>query len=635
MFFVFLCCIVHIGSAQYISKIKKANVTFEKAQRSRVPSEFESLLKETIKLDSAYIDAYYMLAGLYCENSMYDKGITYYKFAITKDRKVPVKSFILLGRAQMENGDFEDAIGSFSIALKEKNISVARKSGVEKLIYLSLFRDSLMKNPVPFDPVNMGKNINSEHQEYWPTAAVDEETFMFTRNVLSGYYPNGFPKMAEDFYISKKQTDGTWGMAKNVGPPINTKRNEGALALSPDGRFVYFVGCNREDGKGSCDIYIAIKDGDLWRAPMNLKPVNSSRYETAPSFSSDGKTLYFVRGINAEKGNNIWKAEFNIETQRWFAASPIEEINTRGEEQAPFIHPDGRTLYFTSDGHPGLGGRDIFYSRKQPNGKWGKPVNMGYPINSKNDENGIFVSAGGKLAYVSSAKEGGYGSLDLYTFELPEYARPKKVTYAKGKVYDIFSKVPLGATCELIDVETEELIVSTGSDDKSGEFLVCLPINKDYALHVSKDGYLFYSETFSLTTQGSSTDPFVLDVPLQPISKEGGTVVLKNVFFNTSKFDLLPQSQAELNKLADFLIKNSTMKIELGGHTDNQGSTETNQVLSENRAKSVLDYLVSKGIATSRLTYKGYGDTTPIATNDTTEGRQQNRRTEFKILSVE
>ncbi len=620
--------------AQYVSKNKKANTSFEKAQRSRVPTEYEALLKETIEIDSAFIDAYYMLGDLYCSNDMYEKGINYYQLAIDKDKRPAVKSFILIGRAKMENNDFEGAISSFNIALQDKNISLARRVGVEKLVTLSLFRDSLMKNPVDYNPINMGSNINTEHQEYWPTQTVDKETFMLTRNVVSGYYPNGFPKMAEDFYISKKAQDGTWGLAKNVGPPINTKKNEGALALAPDGRFVYFVGCNREDGKGSCDIYIAIKDGDLWRSPMNLKPINTSRFETAPSFSSDGKTLYFVRGISMNKGNNIWKSEFDVITQQWATPEPIKEINTDGEEQAPFIHPDGQTLYFISDGHPGLGGRDIFYSRKGVDGKWGKPINIGYPINSKNDENGLSVSSEGLVAYVSSAKEGGYGSLDLYSFELPAYARPQKVTYAKGKVYDMYTKLPLGAIFELINVETEEVVVRSESDRKNGEFLVCLPINNDYALHVSKDGYLFYSETFSLTAQGSAADPFILDVPLQP-KKAGGTVVLKNVFFKTNKFDLLSQSQAELNKLSKFLKDNAMMKIELGGHTDDVGDIAKNQILSENRAKEVLDYLVKNGIEESRLEFKGYGSSKPIATNDTPEGRQQNRRTDFTIIALE
>ncbi|MBL4653042.1 MAG: PD40 domain-containing protein [Flavobacteriales bacterium] len=630
IFLVLICCVVQLATAQqYTSKDKKAIIAFEKA-RTHYDYGRDNLaveeLEKAVDIDDNFIEAHILIAQIYLGKKKYKEAIKEYEKSIEIDPKFWHATYYSLAKTQMKIYDYANAITNLEMFLTSKKLTPAIRAGAEWSLAQSKFAANAIKNPVPFEPKNCGASINTDKDEYWPTITADNQVFIFTRSVM--------PKITEDFFISEKGANGDWLPSKNVGRPINTPDNEGALSLSPDGQFVFFVACQREDSKGSCDLYIAKRSGNLWLKPMNLGSINSPKWDSSPTFSSDGHTLYFssARG-GGVGGMDIWRTRFD--GSKWSRPENVKELNTRKDEIAPFIHPDDQTLYFASSGHLGMGGLDLFISRKAEDGTWKSPVNMGYPINTNKEEQGLFVNATGDLAYISSAREGGFGRLDIYSFPLYEEARPQKVTYAKGKVYDMFSKVPLGATCELIDVETEELIVSTGSDDKSGEFLVCLPINKDYALHVSKDGYLFYSETFSMTSQGSSTDPFVLDVPLQPITKEGGTVVLKNVFFNTSKYDLLPKSQAELNKLSDFLIKNSTMKIELGGHTDNQGSKETNQILSENRAKSVLDYLVSKGIEASRLTYKGYGDAMPIATNETPEGRQQNRRTEFKILAVE
>jgi outer membrane protein OmpA-like peptidoglycan-associated protein len=279
-----------------------------------------------------------------------------------------------------------------------------------------------------------------------------------------------------------------------------------------------------------------------------------------------------------------------------------------------------------------MGGLDLYVSRRMPDGNWGKPENLGYPINTFKDESGLIVNSKGEYAYFSSDREGTAGCEDIYMFELPKSAQPVQVTYMKGKVFNKRTTKPLSASFELIDLETGTVVAASMSDPVSGEFLVCIPVNKNYALNVSSPGYLFYSETFQLKASEDPWKPVRMDVPMQPI-EPGVTVDLKNVFFETGKFDLRPESKAELDKLIAFLTANPNIRAELSGHTDNVGSPTANLTLSQNRAKAVVDYLVAGGIDASRLTSKGYGDTKPKVPNDTPENRQKNRRTEFTVIS--
>jgi outer membrane protein OmpA-like peptidoglycan-associated protein len=309
-----------------------------------------------------------------------------------------------------------------------------------------------------------------------------------------------------------------------------------------------------------------------------------------------------------------------------------DSINTEGAESSPFIHPDNKTLYFSSDGHIGMGGMDIFYCRKDSNDNWGKPVNIGYPINTFGDENSLILNARGDMAYFASDKLEGFGQQDLYKFKLYEEARPNPVSYMKGIVYDDQTKKRLEAKFELISLKDGQTKVESKSDPVNGEFLVCLPTGSQYALNVSKKGYLFYSENFSTPAEiHHKIDPFLKNVPLKPI-KVGESVVLKNIFFEFDKYNLKKESRVELNKLYNLLKENKSLKIEIGGHTDNKGSEEYNKTLSQNRAKAVYEYLTSKGISSERLSYKGYGESKPIDTNKTEEGRANNRRTEFKVI---
>jgi outer membrane protein OmpA-like peptidoglycan-associated protein len=369
---------------------------------------------------------------------------------------------------------------------------------------------------------------------------------------------------------------------------------------------------------------------------MNLgTDINSKTWETQPSFSADGKTLYYIRRVKEKNGNthsDIFVSELG-EDGYWKSPNRLPDyINTQKNEESVFIHPDGQTLYFASNGHPGMGGLDIYITRRTENGEWGLPINIGYPINTFKNENSILISPDGKKAYFASDREGGFGGLDLYEFELPKSIQPQAVSYLAGKVIDAETRQPLGSKFELYNLENEALVVSSFSDQENGKFLVALPLAKNYALNVSKPGYLFHSENFTLKEKREDK-PYTKNIELKRI-KVGEKVILKNIFYATSKFNLLDESKSELKKLVDFLTKNSAIKIELGGHTDNVGSVALNQELSNNRAKEVYQYLVSNGIKAGRLSYKGFGANEPVATNDTEEGRAQNRRTEFKVIAI-
>lgn len=617
----------------YTSKSKRAIAHFETALRAyeygRNSEAFEEVNK-AIKEDDKFIEAHQLLGQMYLDFQKSEDAIIALKKVIELDPKFSNNTFYMLAKAEMSIGKYSDAEPHLQAFLSGK-MNPALKADAEKLLERSRFCDKMIKSPVPFNPINLGSKVNSTEEDYHPTITTDESMIIFTRKDPTGIKNNGDTSYAEDFYYAVKQNN-EWQAAVNFGRPINTETNEGAQSISPDGQWLFFTACHRQDGKGSCDLYSAHKKGNHWDVPVNLgAPINSAKWESQPSLSSDGRTLYFSSSRGGGKGGtDIWKS-VQKDDGTWSAPVNMEKLNTPEDEMSPFIHPDDKTIYFASKGHIGMGGFDLFMSKLDEYGQFTSPMNLGYPINTHADEHGLIVGASGEYAYFSSGREKGVGKLDLYSFELYEAARPSRVTYSKGKVYNAENKNPLAAHFELIDLATKQVVVSSNSNDQNGEFLVCLPVNKDYALNVSKEGFLFYSENFSLTEKGNSSSPYQLDVPLQPI-KEGGVVILKNIFFETAKFDLKPQSMVELEKLKRFMDVNSTIKIEIGGHTDNVGSKESNKVLSENRAKAVFDYLVSNGISTGRMSFKGYGDTTPLSSNDSEPGRAQNRRTEFRII---
>ncbi|MCW3077451.1 MAG: hypothetical protein JWO32_2060 [Bacteroidetes bacterium] len=627
---------------QYTSTNKKAIKYFEESKsffRNRNDVDAEKKIQAAIKEDPNFVEAYSAYADFLMMKKKPSLAIENYKKAIGIAPQFMTDNNFYLAKAYQSNSDFDNAKISYQNYLKFERINPNMKEEAERQIKNCEFASTLVKNPKPFKPVNVGAGINTANDEYFPAITGDGKQFMFTRALPREDLPGAFN---EDFYISTKLKD-SWPQATPL-TNINSSGNEGAPTLSADGNIMLFASCADDygdygsadrKGNGSCDIFYSQRLNGKWSKPQNAGSyINTANWETQPSFSSDGKTLYFIRGVKGRGASKNIDIYMSTIADNGRFGSPVKlnsNVNSTGNEESVFIHPDNMTLYFASDGHPGLGGTDLFMSKRQPNGDWGPAVNLGYPINTANDENSLLVDPAGNLAYFASDREGGFGGLDIYQFELPQDIRPEKTTYAKGKIYNAKTKIPLEANFELFDLETGTNITRSFSGT-NGEFFVTLTANKNYLVNVNKEGYLFYSDNFSL--KGKETDfnkPYLLDIPLEPIDT-GNVVELKNVFFDVNKWELKPESKAELDKLASFLAKNPTLKIELGGHTDNSGDKKFNVTLSTNRAKAVADYLITNGkIDADRLTYHGYADKKPKVANDTPENKAKNRRTEFKV----
>lgn len=623
--FLFLSVSLFAQQGQLSTSDKQAIKYFALANQSldeHLYAEAITQLLKAIDEDGKFLEAHAQLADIYRLKWQYQEAVEQYRKVISISPDWNRGVYFKLGDSEIHLADYADAQVHLEKYLTFQNLTSENIFLTEKLINDCKFSIDAMQHPVPFKPVNLGPAINTADDEYFPAITADENTLIFTRKIDNN----------EDFYKSVK-IDGKWQTATYLSANINTaKYNEGALSLSQDGKVIFFTGCNRPDGLGRCDIYVTQKKGDDWGKPFDLSPpINTPGWESQPSISADGRTLYFVSNRKGGYGGyDIWKS--TLSDKGWSEPENLgPNINTALDEQSPFIHPDDSTLYFCSNGWPGLGGKDLFVSRLGKDGKWQKPVNLGYPINSSGDENGLTLTANGTSAYFASNKLNGEGGFDIYSFELPENLRPHSVTYVKGTVNDAVTKQPLEAAVEIINLEKNTPVYQDYSSADQGDFLATLTTGGNYGLNIAKDGYLFYSANFSLVGY-KSKDPFNIAVLLQPL-EVGKKVILKNIFFDTNKFDIKDDSKPELQKLIDFLTLNPTLHIEISGHTDNVGNDQLNQTLSENRAKAVYQYLITNGISTARLVYKGYGKTQPIVANDNDENRSRNRRTEFKIIS--
>lgn len=614
--------------------IERARKFYEQRQDDEAVRELESALKA----DSLFVEAWVMKSEIHAEHKELKKAIECGKKAIQINPTFYPSIVFNTAIWEHESGLYSDAYDHLEVFLKLPKLkaeSIAK--GMELKKHVS-FAKKAVKNPVPFKPVNLGNGVNADTDEYFPSLTADGEELIYTVLLGSGKeQQKDLRKLNEDFYSAKKTPQG-WQGRKNMGGPVNTEGNEGAQSVSADGQFLFFTACqeygtypgNRK-GFGSCDIFFSRRTGKEWSKPVNAgEPVSSNAWDSQPSFASNGKTLYFVSNRQGGKGgSDIWKSTIAADG-RW--SNPVnlgDSVNTPYDEESPFIHPDGTTLFFSSSGWPGMGGKDLFKTSLKPSGQFGTPVNLGYPINTSSDERDIMVEASGVAAYFSSKRENGFGGLDLYSFELPESLRPTQVSYLKGSITDATTGMPVEALITLTDLSTGQEIASIRSRPQNGAYLVCLPAGAEYMLNVSAKGYLFQSRHFELKNK-LNNEPHYEDVKLNSIRK-GEKIILNNIFFRTASFELEDKSKLELNKLLS-LLKENKINVEISGHTDNVGDDRTNQLLSENRAKSVVDFLVKAGVESTRLKAAGFGSKRPVATNDTEEGRAKNRRTEFEII---
>ncbi len=591
-------------------------------------------LNKAIDIDKKYINAYLLMGKIYYVNHQINElAKTYERACINAGDTFP-KFYILTANTYLSIENYKKAAEFYKKYYNTKNADKKFKEKANIEYHKCLFIDSALTHPVPFNPKNLGDSVNSQYSEYLPSLSADEQTIVITRKLPKAKKTKSSLRYQEDFYISRK-INGVWTKAKPISTNINTDNSEGAQSLTADGNTLYFASCNRPKGFGSCDIYVSkYKDGD-WTFPKNLgRKINTKYWESQPSISADGNTLFFV----SNRPGGFGKADIYVSHKdkkgNWSKPKNLgNKINTKKSEQSPFIHQDGKTLYFCSNGLMGLGKNDLFFSKYNDSTGWQKPINLGYPINTKENDMSLVVNANGTRAYYASKRKGGKGKNDIYYFNLYKEARPEKITYLKGYVYDKKTKKRLKSEFNIVDLKTSDIVYNSFTDEKTGKFLICLLAdNKNYAINVSKKGYMFYSKNFTINHK-DSIKPKTLNIPLQAINV-GEITVLHNIFFDTDKYDLKDESLAELNKLVDFLMNNPDVNIEISGHTDNVGTSEHNIELSNNRAKAVYDFLIENNINPIRISYKGYGETKPIDTNSTKKGRAKNRRTEFKITKI-
>ena len=615
--------------AQETTKSRKAIKAYREAKSALASQNFnesKDFLEKALIFDDQFVEAWILLGDVFVEMGDKIRAIESYKKSILID---PEFSFPMYYRLAIT----EHSIGIYSESLKhiQKYLTYKRISSNYRKKALSLkksceFSINAMKSPVTFNPVNLGINVNSNADEYLPALSADGSTLIFTRSENVKGVRN------EDFYISYNDTD-EWQFANNLGEPINTSKNEGAQCITADGKTLYFTACSRNDSYGRCDIYQSDFVNEKWTNPVNLGPnINTESWESQPAISSDGRQLFFVSNRPGGRGGkDIWVSYKNANGV-WMEAKNIgDKINTSKDDISPFLHWDNQTLYFASKGFIGMGGFDVFVSRLNVSGEWGEATNIGYPINSPSDENSLIVAKDGRTAYfASSFFNEDRNDLDLYTFDLPQESRSLEVAYIQGLITDSKTNNPIKADIELVNLKLGKSYKSLESD-LDGNYMLCLPSDAEYALTVNKKKYLFYSENIKLEQEGSI---LVKNFKLQPL-KVGEQVRLDNIFFELNSYDLKDESVVELNKIIKFMASNPFLVIEIGGHTDDSGSKAYNLNLSDDRARSVKDALVQRGIPSDRIQTKGYGMSVPLNTNSSDKERALNRRTELKIIAVE
>ncbi len=605
---------------------KKAVAIYEKAIEKLQDDQLKEaipLLNKAIEIDKKYVEAYLSLANVYGELKEYKTAVDYFE----KARDMDTSYFLFFNLPYSMN---LSAIGRFGDALQAVNSFLAlqtinersRKSGEYRKRTYEFALQYAAKHSVSnyvFNPINMGDSVNSPQSEYYPSITINDSVFVFTRR--DGY--------REDFIECTILPNKQYSKSKKLNGDINLEPKKGAINISQDGEWLVFAAYYPE-GVGDFDLYISYNTPTGWSEPENLgRNVNSEFWDSSPSLSPDNRALYFSSGRPGGYGGYDLYVSYRQTNGKWGLAQNMgPDINTVGDEIAPFIHADNATLYFTSDGLPGYGKSDLYLCRKGSDNKWSLPENLGYPINTIENEGSLFVAADGKTAYYASDRSDTKGELDLYTFELRPDVRPAKTLYVKGKVYDVKTGKGIPSGVELMDNANQKVVTNVQTDE-TGNYFIALPIGKDYTFTVNRKGYLFYSQLFPLS-KNEPDSTYSKDIPLQPIELNA-SLIMKNILFDTKSSNLQPVSLIEINKLLQLLSENPTLKIQLNGHTDNVGTPSDNLKLSTDRAKAIVDYLVSKGVDIKRLAYKGLGETKPIADNNTEAGKALNRRTEFVI----
>ena len=607
---------------------KKASLIYEQAYQNAQDGKYAEAIiniNKAITIDTNYVEAYLSRAGIFADQKKYDSSVIDFTKALNLDAVFSKNYLLPYSISLAGTGKFKDALAAVTQFLTDATLNaVSKKAGNYRKSTYEFALDFEQKHPSKnylFARKNLGDSVNSVSLEYYPSLTIDGKKLIFTRRINND----------EDFYECDN-INGIWSKAKPLSGKVNTNLNEGAQNISQDGQWIIFTGCNYPEGLGSCDLYISFKTKIGWSEAENLGPiVNTDFWESSPSLSPDKRDLYFSSNQGGSYGGKDIFVSHKSNSGKWGRPQNLGPvINTSGDESCSFMYADNQTLYFNSNGHPGYGKTDLFFSKKINDSTWSKPENLGYPINTIDDEGSLIVAADGKTGYYASEGIDSKGGLDLYSFELREDMRPPKTLWVKGKVFDANTKNGLPSSVELTDINTRQLLSKVQTDEE-GNYLTTLPVGKEYVFNVNRKGYLFYSENYNIKSNSDSI--YTADIPLQPIVA-GAAVILKNIFFDNKETALKPASIVELNDVVRLMNDNPKLKIIISGFTDNVGKLADNLLLSKNRAISVVTYLLaSRQIAKDRLQFKGLGAAKPIADNTTEKGRAANRRTELSVLS--
>ena len=616
---------INIFAQNYKQDPARAKEFYEKALKNLAERESaaatENLFK-AINKDSTYVEAFFKLGQFYEATRSQENALKYYEKTIKLKPNEPTftQAYTYVGTRLMRAGNYEKAKGYLLFSLQNSPANSPIVKQLTKQVELCVFGIDAQKKAMTFNASEMESVINFKKKQYFPVLTADNETLVFTALSDEG---------DENLYTSKL-VENKWTTPQSISPKINSNYNEGTCSISADGRTLVFTSCDSRNSVGSCDLYISKKIGEEWSVPENLgENINTSAWEAQPSLSNDGSVLYFSSERKGGFGRkDLWMSELDKNNQ-WIKAINLGgAVNTVSDEVSPFIHANGHTLFFASDGYLGMGGLDLFMTERKLMA-YSKPENLGFPVNTHEDQVALFITADGKKGYYSSDLK---TSIKLFQFDIPKELSEKfnKVNVVKGRVQDAQTKQNISAEIELVDLKTNVALTKINSDALTGEYTAVLPNGSQFGLFVNKKNYFFKSLTFDFSEKidvGGKT----VNVLLEPIRKDVKEV-LNNIFFDSGKADLRPESFAELDKLQKLLKQNPTLQVEISGHTDNVGKDSENQILSEKRALSVLNYLVQNGVNSLNIKSLGYGASKSILPNISEENRQINRRIEMKIL---
>ena len=637
---------------------KKAMKLYEKAidKKKYKKPERISFLMESLQIEPDFAEANLfmgqeMIVRAKLENLSFSPMIPYFKKSIASCPQIHSEPYYYIGFAYYEetkNDSAKKYLEKFVAFKDEDDTKFAKDYTGEmynaKEMLKSMKKESALKRDVPFDP-KVVKGVSTERDEYLAYISPDDKNCFYVRKMPVNNKDKVYTsdKELEVFMVSVRDKTGVFDKGEPMPYPFNESGdNQGGCSISIDNKHLYFAMQRDEGGnQPNVDIYISDNQNDEWKPIRKLSnTVNHPVYwDSQPTIAADGITLYFASDRPGGYGGiDLYVTVKDPKTNTWSVPKNLgPKINTKGNEKTPFIHSDSETLYFSSDGHYGFGGMDIFYVRKDDKGEWQEPENIGSPINGTSDDVGFFVSTDTKNGYFFSFDEGkvrgkGVGRFDLYSFDLYKEARPQAVAFIKGDIKDEKGNEIQNAVVEIKNIKTEAKTFAV-VDSVSGQFMAAVNLKQkdDILITVKKEEHAFSSKVVTVKD-------LTFEAPMKEIKMElneavaGKPFVINNIFYNTNSAELTKESKVVLKAFASYLKDNPEIKIEILGHTDNVGNPKANEALSSNRAFSVKSTLEEMGIAGSRINAKGFGASKPVADNSTDEGRAKNRRTEFMIL---